>query len=265
MSLNNLGNLLTDLGRREDALAATRGGRAPLPPARRRPARRLPPRPRLSLNNLGIRLSDLGRREDALAAAQEAVDLRRQLAADRPDAFLPDLATSLNNLGNLLSDLGPRARTPSPPPGGRRHPPRARRRPPRRLPPRPRRSLNNLGTAQRPRAARGRPRRLRRPSTSAALAAARPDAFLPDLAMSLNNLGNRLSDLGRREDALAAANEAVRALRPHFLQHPAAFADWMVTMVRNYLQYAEAAGVEPDEALLAPIAEALEGLKQGGE
>jgi hypothetical protein len=28
--------------------------------------------------------------------------------------------------------------------------------------------------------------------------------------MSLNNLGNRLSDLGRREDALAAAQEAAR-------------------------------------------------------
>ncbi len=41
---------------------------------------------------LGIRLSDLGRREEALAATQEAVDIYRQLAAARPDAFLPDLA-----------------------------------------------------------------------------------------------------------------------------------------------------------------------------
>ena len=40
------------------------------------------------------------------------------------------------------------------------------------------------------------------------LAAARPDAFLPDLAMSLNNLANRLSNLGRREEALAQAQEA---------------------------------------------------------
>ena len=36
------------------------------------------------------------------------------------------------------------------------------------------------------------------------LAAARPDAFTPDLAISLNNMANRLSDLGRREEALAA-------------------------------------------------------------
>ena len=44
-------------------------------------------------------LSELGRREDALAATHEAVDIRRRLAAARPDAFLPDLASSLNNLG----------------------------------------------------------------------------------------------------------------------------------------------------------------------
>ena len=36
------------------------------------------------------------------------------------------------------------------------------------------------------------------------LAAARPDAFRPDLARSLNNLSIRLGELGRREDALAA-------------------------------------------------------------
>ncbi|MFN7056797.1 TIR domain-containing protein, partial [Hyphomonas sp.] len=46
----------------------------------------------MSLNNLGARLSELGRREDALAATQEAADIRRTLAAARPDAFLPDLA-----------------------------------------------------------------------------------------------------------------------------------------------------------------------------
>jgi tetratricopeptide (TPR) repeat protein len=33
-----------------------------------------------------------------------------------------------------------------------------------------------------------------------ALAAARPDAFLPDLARSLTNLTSRLADLGRREE-----------------------------------------------------------------
>ena len=40
-----------------------------------------------------------------------------------------------------------------------------------------------------------------------------PDAFGPDLAMSLNNLAIRLGDLGRREDALAAIEEATRTYR----------------------------------------------------
>jgi hypothetical protein len=45
-------------------------------------------------------------REEALIAIQEAVELRRQPAADRPAAFNPDLAMSLNNLSICLSNLG---------------------------------------------------------------------------------------------------------------------------------------------------------------
>ena len=43
------------------------------------------------------------------------------------------------------------------------------------------------------------------------LAAANP-AFLPDLAVALNNLGIRYSEVGRRQDALAPAEEAVTSL-----------------------------------------------------
>ena len=62
----------------------------------------------MSLNNQSGRLADLGRREEALAAIEEAVTIRRDLAAARPDAFLPDLATSLNNQSSCLADLGRR-------------------------------------------------------------------------------------------------------------------------------------------------------------
>ena len=55
------------------------------------------------LVDLSNRLADLGRREEALAAIEEAVTIRRQLARDRPDAFLPNLTTALNNLANTLS------------------------------------------------------------------------------------------------------------------------------------------------------------------
>jgi hypothetical protein len=50
----------------------------------------------------------VGRREDALTAIEEAVKIRRELAAARPDAFLPDLAGSLNNQSNRLRDVGRR-------------------------------------------------------------------------------------------------------------------------------------------------------------
>ena len=113
-------------------------------------------------------MSDLGRREDALAAAREAVEIRRRLAADRPDAFLPDLA------------------------------------------------------------------------------------------VSLNNLGNHLSELGRHEDALAAAREAVTLFTPVFLRLPQAHARRMALMRKNYVKFSESVNVEPDASLLAPIAEALQ-------
>jgi len=61
-----------------------------------------------SLNDLSVRLGELGRREEALAAIQEAVTIRRELAAARPDAFRPDLAMALNNLAADLTDLGRR-------------------------------------------------------------------------------------------------------------------------------------------------------------
>ena len=61
-----------------------------------------------SLNALSLRLGDLGLREDALAAIEEAVTLRRELAAARPDTFGPGLAGSLNNLSICLADLGRR-------------------------------------------------------------------------------------------------------------------------------------------------------------
>jgi hypothetical protein len=43
---------------------------------------------------------------EALAAIEEAVTIRRQLAADRPDDFLPDLANALGNLARVLETLG---------------------------------------------------------------------------------------------------------------------------------------------------------------
>ncbi|SNB74288.1 Anaphase-promoting complex subunit 5, partial [Thermoflexus hugenholtzii JAD2] len=55
------------------------------------------------------------------------------------------------------------------------------------------------------------------------LAAQHPQAFLPDLASSLTNLGAMLSELGRREEALQVIQEAVELYRQLAVQHPQAF------------------------------------------
>ncbi|MEV6124333.1 hypothetical protein AB0M23_28135, partial [Streptomyces sp. NPDC052077] len=46
-----------------------------------------------------------------------------------------------------------------------------------------------------------------------ALANANPDAYLPNLATSLNNLSNRLGEVGRPAEGLTAAEEAVSHYR----------------------------------------------------
>jgi len=57
-----------------------------------------------------------------------------------------------------------------------------------------------------------------------ALAEARPEVFLPDLAMSLNNQAPMLSEVGRRQEALEAITEAVTHYRQLADASPAAFA-----------------------------------------
>jgi len=188
-----------------------------------------------ALNNLGNCLSDLGRREEALAATGEAVEIRRRLAADRPDAFLPNLAMSLNNLGNRLSDLGRREEALAAAGGAveiRRC--LAADRPDAFLPVLAA-SLNNLGNClndlgrrEEALAAAGEAVEIYR-----RLAADGLDAFLPDLAMSLNNLGAFLSVLGRREEALAAAGEAVEIYRRLAADRPDAFLPDLAASLNN--------------------------------
>ena len=54
------------------------------------------------------------------------------------------------------------------------------------------------------------------------LVAANPAAYEPDLAGSLNNLSNRLAEAGRRDEALAAIEEAVEIRRRLAAANPAA-------------------------------------------
>lgn len=87
------------------------------------------------------------------------------------------------------------------------------------------------------------------------LASSRPNAFRPGLANSLNNLSNRLSDVGRREEALSTAKEALGALTPSFMAQPDAFRERMGIMVGNYRALLGQVGRDAD---LDPILRMLE-------
>ncbi|WP_240677884.1 tetratricopeptide repeat protein, partial [Actinacidiphila soli] len=188
-----------------------------------------------SLNNLSGRLGALGRREEALEAITEAVDIRRELARVRPDAFLPNLAASLNNLSADLGDLGQREealKAITEAVDIRRE--LARTRPDAFLP-NLAGSLNNLSGRL---GALGRREEALEAITEAVdirreLARVRPDAFLPDLAASLNNLSGRLGALGRREEALEAIAEAVQADRELARVRPDAFLPDLAASLNN--------------------------------
>jgi hypothetical protein len=75
--LHNLSIGLSEIGRYEEALAATEGSVQVL---------------------LGNQLSEIGRPEEAVVATEEAAQIRRQLATANPAAFRADLADVLLSL-----------------------------------------------------------------------------------------------------------------------------------------------------------------------
>ncbi len=65
------------------------------------------------------------------------------------------------------------------------------------------------------------------------LASSQPEAFLPGLAASLNNLGARLSETGRRDEALEATREAVEIRRKLASSQPEAFLPDLAASLNN--------------------------------
>jgi tetratricopeptide (TPR) repeat protein len=212
------------------------------------------------LLTISSRLSYMNRREEALTAIQEAVELYRQLAANRSVAFNSHLAKSLNNLSVHLANLSyleaaliaiqeaveihrhlvadqPATFHPDVPRYSSTHWRSSH--------------LSNLGCRE------GAPTmiqdamELHRQST-----ADQPVTFNPDLAMSLNNLSNRLSDLGCREDALTAIGEAVELRRQLAADQPATFNPDLASSLNNLSRHLSNLG-RPDDALRA-IQEAVE-------
>jgi hypothetical protein len=89
----------------------------------------------------------------------------------------------------------------------------------------------------------------------AGMASGEPDAFRPDLAMSLNNLSIRLAGLGRREDALAAIEEAVTIRRELAAARPDVFRPDLANSLNNLSN--RLAGLGRREDALAAIEEAV--------
>jgi tetratricopeptide (TPR) repeat protein len=87
------------------------------------------------------------------------------------------------------------------------------------------------------------------------LAAARPDAFLPDLAGSLTNQSVFLSDVGRREDALAAIEQSVKLRRQLAAARPDAFLPDLAMSLSN--QSLRLADMGRREDALAAIEQAV--------
>jgi hypothetical protein len=205
-----------------------------------------------SLNNLSLRLAGLGQREDALAAIEEAVTIRRELAADRPDAFRPGLAGSLINLSSQLAGLGrPEDALAAIEEATQTFRELAAARPDA-FRPSLAGSLINLSNRL---AGLGRPVDAlaaieEATQTYRELAAARAGAFRPDLATALFNLSSRLAGLGRREGALAAIEEAVTIRRELAADRPDAFRLYLAQALNNLsLRLADLG--RPEEALAA--------------
>ena len=211
-----------------------------------------------SLGDLAVRLSEVGDREGALAPAREAVEIRRELAAENPETFRPNLASSLNNLAIRLSEMGDR--------GGAlalaREAAEIRRelaaKNPDAFRPDLAGSLNNLanhlsemGDRQGALVPAGEAVDIRRE-----LAAKNPDAFLPNLAGSLNNLANHLSAIGNREGALAPAGEAVDIYRELAAENPDAFRPNLAMSLNNLATRLNEMGDR--EGALVPAREAVE-------
>jgi hypothetical protein len=94
------------------------------------------------------------------------------------------------------------------------------------------------------------------------LAAKAPDAYRPDLALSLSVLADRLEELERVEEAVVSDEEAVRAITEPLMERPQAWTERALTIAREYIRRCEKLGREPDMDLLGPIAQVLQSTRE---
>ncbi len=90
-----------------------------------------------------------------------------------------------------------------------------------------------------------------------ALAEARPEVFLPDLAASLNNLSNQQSDNGDRAGALTSIQEAVQLRRALAEARPEVFLPNLATSLNNLADILSAKDETPAISQICAVIETL--------
>ncbi len=108
MTYNNLGNVLSDIGERQEAEHAFGKALHIYRTLAKEEAPAFRPEVAMVLNNLGNVLRAVGKQQNAKSACHEALGLYETLADEEPGKFRDDVAMAHNNLGSVLSDMGER-------------------------------------------------------------------------------------------------------------------------------------------------------------
>ena len=199
-------------------------------------------------NNLSVDLGNLNRPNEALSIGEEAVTIRRELAAMRPEVFQPVLANSLNNLGVQYDAVGRRDEALAVSEEAVTIQRELASTRPEVFRPALASCLDNLGIRYDVVGRRDDALAVAEEAVAIRreLAAMRPEVFRPALATSLNNLGIRYNAVGRRDDALAVTEEAVAIRRELAAMRPEVFRPVLATSLNNFGAFYNVVGRRDD-------------------
>jgi tetratricopeptide (TPR) repeat protein len=231
-SLLTLSGANYDLGRREEALAASAEAvqclRQHLQPTLQRQLAE-------ALSIMAAHLSSVGRREEALAASEESVGLHRDLAATHPEIESPPLAMALLNLAFFRSDVGSVEQALAAAEESVAILDRYAQSKPDAYSPAYAQALNSTAIflAHTNKLAEALDRSRKAIAIQRTLVEGCPEAFEFDLALMLNGLASALRQSGDMEAAGAALNEAVEILRKLASDRPEAFLPELAKQLNN--------------------------------